>query len=120
MVVAPGLLLIVENKLQEACASPCRTCAIHEPLSPAHSIRLAQRRDYSHVVCFSTTFLYRIWTGIARELNLEGLSNLFFCFFSFSLSGVLFQFVGAVYFRFFLENLKVSFPFSTDTVLNVA
>ena len=59
-----------------------------------------------------------------RELKLEGLNA-----FSFRLSGILFLFLGKVIFgvfetyRFLLENLKVMFPFSTDTVtlcLNVS
>ena len=56
-----------------------------------------EERDCSCLVRFSTTFLCRIWTDLAWELKVEGLSTLFLIF-SFSLSGVLFLFFGTVSF----------------------
>ena len=41
------------------------------------SIWLAREKHCSCLVRFSTTFLSRLWTDIAWELKLEGLSALF-------------------------------------------
>ena len=74
MVAAPGMLLNEGKKLEEACAAravPARfTCHCYPPSSKK---RTAAAR-------FSTTFLCRLcrlWTGLAWELKLEGLSALF-------------------------------------------
>ena len=106
---------------------PCRTCAIYVPLLPVQQSIIGKLgRDCNCLPSsFSTAFLCCIWTGLARELKLEGMSA-FFLSFSFSFVAVCGDSNFLEYFetsRFLLENLKVMFPFSTDTVtlcLNVS
>ena len=93
MVEAPGMLLIVGKMLKEACvvhAVPVRFMCHY--CYPPNQSDLLEERDCSSLVHFSTTFLCRIWTDLAWELKLEGFSALF----SFSLSGILFLFLGTV------------------------
>ena len=73
-------------------------CHCYPPNQPS-----SLEMDCICLVCFST--LRTIWTGLAVELKLEGINALFFVdkrfvfhIFSFSLSGVLFLFVGTVIF----------------------
>ena len=74
MVVAPGMLLNAGKKLKEACAA----CAVPARFT-CHSNQSGwlEERDCGCLVRFSTTFLCRIWTDLAWDLKLEGLSALF-------------------------------------------
>ena len=74
MVGAPGMLLNAGKKLEGACAA----CAVPARFT-CHALLPAQleEKDCSCLVRFSTTFLCRLWTGLAWELKLEGLSALF-------------------------------------------
>ena len=78
MVAAPGMLLSAGKKLEGACAAravPARfTCHCYPPINLASP---KEEKDCSCLVRFSTTFLCRLWTDLAWELKLEGLSALF-------------------------------------------
>ena len=64
--------------------------------------RPSEEKDYSCLVRFSTTFLCRLWTDLAWELKLEGLSA-FFSIFSF----ILWRFVSVFWDSNFLEFSKL-------------
>ena len=61
MVAAPGMLHIAGKTLKEACVA--------HAIPARHAIVTC-----SCLVHFSTTFLYYIWTDLALELELQGLS----------------------------------------------
>ena len=90
------MLHIAGKTLKEACATravPARfTCHCYPPNQQG-----SLKRDCICLIRFSNTLLYCIWTGLALELKLECMSALILIF-SFSLSGVLFLFVGTIIF----------------------
>ena len=103
MVAASGMLLNMGKKLEGACAAravPARfTCHCYPPINLASS----KKRDYSCLVRFSTTFLCHLWTDLAWELKLEGLSALFSYFYLYFVR----RFVSAFWDSNFLEFLKL-------------
>ena len=109
MVVAPGMFLISGKKLKEACADR----AVPARFLPAQSVWLARRKQLqllsSFLYYFSLSYLDRPSTGaeVGRFVRFVFLFLALVC----------------KVFCFLLANLKVMFPFSTDSVtlcLNVS
>ena len=79
-------------------ALPARfTCYIYPPNHSGY-----EESDCSCLVHFSTTILCRIWTGLARELKLEGL-RFVFLFLAFVHKAFCYCFVGTAIFWSFLD-----------------
>ena len=73
MVAAPGMLLNAGKKLEEACAAR----AVLRDSRATVTCPARRKGLQSCLVRYSTTFLCRVWTDLAWELKLEGLSALF-------------------------------------------